>query len=145
MYWKFFDVSNLMLSTMFQPHLCRITHNHIGVVFPRFRIYFEEDFLFLVLDHFCIDGWWEVWYPGVRGSIFWWIQVVWHILHALRLNFDILSLVEEMGSKLKGPVMDVVSDTSTMSAHCIYFYNMVCGLVEIGCVVDKYVYLRKDL
>ena len=49
------------------------------------------------------------------------LQVLWHIFQALRLTFDLVLLVEEMGSKLKGPVMEAVSDRSTMSAHWIYF------------------------
>ena len=106
---------------MFKSHLCIMTHNNIGAVCPRFRIYFAEDFLFLVLDNFWIDGWWEVWYPKVGGSMLRWVQVVWHIFQVLQLTFDIVLLVEEMGSKLKGPVMDVVSDRSTMSSHWIYF------------------------
>ena len=48
-----------------------------------------------------------------------WVQVLWHILQALRLTFDLVLLVEEMGSKLKGPVMAVVSYRSTISAHWI--------------------------
>ena len=48
-----------------------------------------------------------------------WVQVPWHIFQELRLNFDLMLLVEEMGSKLKGPVMDAVSDRSTISAHWI--------------------------
>ena len=48
-----------------------------------------------------------------------WVQVLWHIFQVLRLTFDPVLLVEEMGSKLKGPVIDAVSDRSTMSAHWI--------------------------
>ena len=71
-----------------------------------------------------------------------WVQVSWQIFQLLWLTFGLVLLVEEIGSKLKGPVIGAVSDRSTMSAHCIYIYKLVCGLVEIGCVVDKYCYLR---
>ena len=67
----------------------------------------------------------------------WWVQVLWHIFQELHLTFDLVLLVEEMVSKLKGPVMAAVSYRSTMSAHWIYCYNLVCGLLEIVCVVDK--------
>ena len=50
-----------------------------------------------------------------------WVQVLWHIFQALRLNFDLVLLFEEMGSKLKVPVMAAVSDRSTMSSHWIHF------------------------
>ena len=66
-----------------------------------------------------------------------WVKVLWHIFQELRLTFYLVLLVEEMGSKLKGPVMSAVSDISTIPAHCIYFYNLVCRLVEIGCVVHN--------
>ena len=48
-----------------------------------------------------------------------WVQVLWNIFLALSLTLDLVFLVEEMVSKLKGPVMDAVSDISTMSYHCI--------------------------
>ena len=50
-----------------------------------------------------------------------WVQVFWHIFQVLRLTFDLVLLVEEMGSKLKGPVTAVVSDRSTMSSNWIDF------------------------
>ena len=37
-----------------------------------------------------------------------WVQVLWHIFQVLRLTFDLVLLVEEMGSKLKAPVMAAV-------------------------------------
>ena len=49
----------------------------------------------------------------------WWVQVLWNIFLALLLTFDLVFLVEEMVSKLNGPVMDAVSDISNMSYHCI--------------------------
>ena len=98
-----------------------MTYNHIGAVFPRFRILFAEDFIFLVLDDFWIDGWWGVWYPRAIGSMLRWVQFLWHIFQELRLTFYLVLLVEEMGSKLKGSVMATVSDILTMSAHWIYF------------------------
>ena len=76
-------------------------------------------------------------YEGWREHVMW-VQVLWNIFQALRLTFYLVLLVEEVGSKLKGPVISAVSDRPTMSARWIYFYNLVCGLVEIGCVVDKY-------
>ena len=106
---------------MFQPHLWIMARNHIGAVFPRFSIQFAEDFIFLFLDNFWIYGWWEVWDLRVGGSMLLWVQVLWHIFQVLRLTFDLVLLVEEMGSKLKGPVMAEVSDRLTMSAHWIYF------------------------
>ena len=92
--WKLFDVRNFMLSTMFQPHVWIITHNHIGAGFPRFKIQFAEDFLLLILDNFWIDGWWEVWDTRVGGSMLRWVQVLWYISQALWLTFDIFLLVE---------------------------------------------------
>ena len=68
-----------------------------------------------------MDGWWEVWDPRVGGSMLRWVQILWNIFQALRLTFDIVLLVEEMGSKLKGPVMAAVSDILTMSDYWIYF------------------------
>ena len=50
-----------------------------------------------------------------------WVQLFWHIFQALRLKIDLVLLVEEMGSKLKVPVMAEVSDRSNISAHGIYF------------------------
>ena len=55
----------------------------------------------------------------VGRSMLLWVQVLWHILQSLQITFDIFFLVEDMGSKLKGPVMAAVSDISTMSAHWI--------------------------
>ena len=34
-----------------------------------------------------------------------WVQVLWYIFQALRLNFDLVLFLEGMGTKLKGPVM----------------------------------------
>ena len=48
-----------------------------------------------------------------------WAQFLWHIFQELRITFDPVLLVEEMGSKLKIPVMAAVLDRSNMSAHCI--------------------------
>ena len=48
-----------------------------------------------------------------------WVQVLWHIFQALRITFDFVFLVEEMGSKLKVTIMDAVSDKLTMSDHWI--------------------------
>ena len=48
-----------------------------------------------------------------------WVQVLWYISQELRLTFDLFLLVEEMVSKLNGPVMDAVSYILTMSAHWI--------------------------
>ena len=50
-----------------------------------------------------------------------WVKVLWHILQELRLTFDLLLLVVEMGSQLKVPVMSALSDRSTVPAHWIYF------------------------
>ena len=49
------------------------------------------------------------------------VQFLWHIFQALRITFILVLLVEEMDSKLKGPVIAAVSDRLTMSAHWIYF------------------------
>ena len=48
-----------------------------------------------------------------------WVQVLCHIFQALRRTFDLVLLVEEIGSKLEGPIMAAVSDISTISAHWI--------------------------
>ena len=64
-----------------------------------------------------------MWESSFGGGMLRWVKVLWRILQALRLTFDRVLLVEEIGSKLKGLVMAEVSDRATMSSHWIYFLN----------------------